>query len=114
MELGRRLREILAQRDISQREFGKLLGLNEATISNYVNSARLPSLVVLQAMADRLGVTADYLLCRTDDPKGYTQADFPDDWDSTIQILKDANLSPADIEQAVGVLKELKKMREGN
>lgn len=57
-----RLKELLQEADMTQRELAEKTGLTEAAISRYVNGTREPRGEVLVRMATVLGVTTDYLL----------------------------------------------------
>ena len=61
-----RLQEILEDKDITQRELAKLIGVTEVTISRYVSGERSPRVEIVSKIADILNVTTDYLLGRTD------------------------------------------------
>lgn len=62
----KRLIALLENIDISQRELAKRVGVQEATISRYVNGERKPTSEILSKIADALNVSSDYLLGRTD------------------------------------------------
>lgn len=113
MKFSDRLKRLLIEKDMTQRELGRLLQVTEGAVSNYINQERQPSLQVLQAMADIFGVTVDYLIGRTDDPKGFTDAPLPPDWEQTIRSLRAEGLSARDVEAAIELIKAAKKMREG-
>lgn len=69
-------RDILASRirqqrlivGLSQSDLSKLVKVNRTTITLIEGGERVPSVEVLCAIADALGVTTDYLLGRSDDP----------------------------------------------
>lgn len=113
MKFSERLKLLLAEKNMTQRELGRLLKLTEGSISNYINQERQPSLQVLQAMADIFGVTVDYLIGRTNDPTGYIDQSLPSGWEETIQSLTAQGLSREDVEAAIELIKAAKKMREG-
>lgn len=62
-------------RDFSQEEVASRTGLKSAAISHFETGARKPSFDNLRKLADALSVTADYLLGRTDDMDGFSEAD---------------------------------------
>lgn len=68
MTLGKRLKTLRVERGLSQRELGRLMGLNHATISSYERSVSHPNNEILTNLADYFVVPADYLLGRTDNP----------------------------------------------
>ena len=55
-------------RGLSQRQAAAELGISQALLSHYENGAREPGLNFVCRVCDYYGVTADYLLCRTDSP----------------------------------------------
>ena len=58
------------QRNISQRTAAAELNISQALLSHYENGAREPGLAFICKVCDYYGVTADYLLCRSDEPEG--------------------------------------------
>ena len=53
-------------RGVSQRQVAADLGISQALLSHYENGAREPGLQFVCRACDYYGVTADYLLCRSD------------------------------------------------
>ena len=58
------------EKKISQRQAAAALGISQALLSHYENGAREPGLAFVCRACDYYGVTADYLLGRSEDPKG--------------------------------------------
>ena len=54
--------------NISQRKAAADLNISQALLSHYENGAREPGLGFVCRACDYYGVSADYLLCRTDRP----------------------------------------------
>ena len=67
--LAKRLLELRNKRGLSRRVVAASTGMTERTYQRYENAERDPSAPVLLALADYYGVTTDYLLGRTDEPK---------------------------------------------
>lgn len=67
--LGERLKELRLSRNLTQAEVGVQLGLSAGAISSYERGERMPDPNTLKRLADFYGVSADYLLNRTDVPK---------------------------------------------
>jgi transcriptional regulator with XRE-family HTH domain len=63
---GKRIRELRKERDISQEELSKALGVSLSLIGMYETESRKPSYEILNKIADYFNVSADYLLGRTD------------------------------------------------
>ena len=57
-----RIAELRHMRGLSQAALAKALGLSTSTIAMYEQGRREPSVSVIIALADALGVTIDYLL----------------------------------------------------
>lgn len=62
--------ELRHARGLSQRTAAADLGISQALLSHYENGAREPGLVFVCRACDYYGVSADYILGRTDDPDG--------------------------------------------
>ncbi len=60
-------------RGLSQRKVAQVLGISQALLSHYENGAREPGLAFVVKVCDYYGVSADYLLGRTDMPHGYAE-----------------------------------------
>jgi len=66
-----RLRQLREQRGWSQRELARRCGFSNAMIRNYEEEDSNPSASALKKLVEQLGVSADYLLGFTDDPRGH-------------------------------------------
>lgn len=64
-----RLKELRTKRRISQVKLAMDLDMNQNSISRYENGEREADYETLIAFADYFGVSVDYLLGRTDNPK---------------------------------------------
>ena len=58
------------ERNISQRTAAADLNISQALLSHYENGAREPGLAFVCRACDYYGVTADFMLCRSDEPNG--------------------------------------------
>lgn len=65
----KRIKELREKRGISQLKLAMDLHLGQNSISRYETGEREVSNKVLVALADYFGVSTDYLLERTDDPR---------------------------------------------
>jgi len=61
-----RLRELRAQKHLTQAQVAARVGVTASMISSYETDIRLPSYEVLIRLANLYGVSVDYLLGRTD------------------------------------------------
>lgn len=98
---GSRLREVRERRNMTQGEFAVKLGITtdpdnkgaKGSISRYENGHMQPMAETLDKMAEALGVSADYLLGRTDDPRGVvTEEGLPDDELELLRAYREKNL----------------------
>ena len=64
-----RLKELREKRRLSQVRLGIELNMSQNTISRYETGEREPGIAELVVIADYFGVSVDYLLERTDNPK---------------------------------------------
>lgn len=65
---GERLKAIRKERGYTQQSLADALGIDRTTITGYEIDKGLPQPAILRALADRLQVSIDYLMCRTDNP----------------------------------------------
>lgn len=70
-----RLKSLRISNNLTLEQLGKELGSTRATIGNYENNNKKPSLEMLIKIADYFNVSIDYLVGRTDDPKLYKKED---------------------------------------
>ncbi len=68
MSLGERLRQARESKGWTQVYVAKLLGITSQALSNYERGERDPDTPLLNRLAELYGVSADWLLGRTDDP----------------------------------------------
>ena len=74
-DFSRTLALLRQEKGISQRKAAKELGISQALLSHYENGAREPGLGFVCRACDYYGVTADYLLCRSDEQGSRSSAD---------------------------------------
>lgn len=61
-KLGDNLKRIRLEKDISQSEVAKALGVSRGFVSNLENGKTNPTLTTISRLANAVGVTADKLL----------------------------------------------------
>lgn len=66
---GQRLRDIRLAKGLSQEELSALTGISSVQISRYESGSAEPSLKVAKGLAQKLGITLDYLLGIVDRPE---------------------------------------------
>lgn len=62
MEFGEKLRGLIEERGLTQKELAKNMCIAPSTLGCYVQGIREPDFATLKVFADYFGVTADYLL----------------------------------------------------
>ncbi len=67
MTFGERLKAERLAAGLTQETLSGLCGISQRTWSDYENGISKPQQERLISIADTLGVSADYLLCRTDE-----------------------------------------------
>lgn len=65
-----RLRLSREKKNITQRELAQLCGFTEFQVSRYETGKHEPAISTLEAMAQQLNVSTDYLLGLSHDPQG--------------------------------------------
>lgn len=65
-KVGKRLRALREEKNITQEELGKILGTSHVTIGRYENGERIPKLDILIDLANYFEASLDYLLFRSD------------------------------------------------
>ena len=66
-----RLRDLREDRDLNQTQVAEILQVHQTTYSEYERGRTNVPVPVLHTLADYYGVSVDYLLGRTDDPRPY-------------------------------------------
>ncbi len=90
ISLGKNLRALRNERNLSQRKLAQRVGVRGSTIALYESGERYPSIPMLIRLAKELGVTVDYLLGVDDhrdyylDVSGLTQRQI----DSLVNIIE--------------------------
>jgi len=63
---GKRLKEMRTEMDMTLDEFSKLLDIPAQTLNRYELNQRIPKIDTVKQIADKLNVTSDYLLGKTE------------------------------------------------
>jgi transcriptional regulator with XRE-family HTH domain len=66
---SKRLSLLRAERNVSQLTVAEASGIKRSTYTLLESGSRAPSIDVFYALCDFFGVSADYLLGRSDDPR---------------------------------------------
>lgn len=70
VNVGKMIEYLLCEQNMTNRELAYRTGVTEVTIGRYIKGTREPNATNLANIADVLGVTTDYLLGNTQEPKG--------------------------------------------
>ncbi len=104
MNIGQRIRKRREALNITQRELAQALGVTPQHISAVEQNKRVPSLTFLAKLAEKLGVSIDYLVYGK-----ATQGDIV--LDSFIAIKADKGLTPKAKKSLLALLEELQEHR---
>lgn len=66
--MGARIRACRKNRGWTQDDLGKRVSVSPQVVSNWERGYSIPDSFNIQSLSQALNVSADYLLCRTDDP----------------------------------------------
>ena len=74
MQLVNNIRKLRKSRDLTMKQFGKMMGVSESAISLYENNKAQPDINMMCKMADYFGVSIDFLLgYKTEETKEETK-----------------------------------------
>lgn len=79
-----RLRELLDEKEITQKELSSRIGVSEVTVSRYLSGDRTPRTDVINSISNFFNVSADYLLGNSDIRNPYKEA--PENTDEDIDL----------------------------
>lgn len=110
MEFGNRLSKLRKKRNVSQVNLSVACEVSQETISTYENNKNMPSCEVLVKIANYLGTTTDYLLCRTNSDVSIYQLSNNGITDDDAEILCNLKLlTPQNKAKVLGYIEALKK-----
>ncbi|MFW6269881.1 MAG: cobalamin-dependent protein [Bacillota bacterium] len=84
-DFGERLKTLRNEHDLLQKDIAKLMGISQATITNYEKNRRFPDSKTLKWLANYFSVSIDYLL---------GNSDIPDKAEEIIKIQKSEKKPP--------------------
>lgn len=94
-----RVKYLRQSRELNQVQFVQKMGVTKQSVSNWENDNIMPSVEMLEKIADFFNVTADYLLGREDCHY------------SGVQCLDVTGLTPAQIEHIRQIVDDLRLLR---
>ena len=110
---GNILKKLMIDKEISQKEFAKVLNVSEQTISGYVKNLRTPNDDIKAKIADYFGVSLDYLMGRTVEVK---EKNLPLELQGigldSLEVLKEIKETGLSNTEIMELLKLVKKFKE--
>jgi transcriptional regulator with XRE-family HTH domain len=92
-----RLKQVLKEKRIQQKELAMKLGISDRTVNSYCNGKSFPSLDALGEICRILDVSSDFLIGITDDFKRLE--DKPDDVSGDILMIRRSYVAMTDKER---------------
>lgn len=71
-----RLKDLRNSKGLTMMQLAEAIDTTKATISNFENAQRNPSLEMLIKLADYFNVSIDFLIGRTNDPTFHKKSDY--------------------------------------
>lgn len=94
-----RLTELREQRNMSQQDLAKALGISRSSLSMYEVGQREPDHTILKRIAKFFGVTTDYLLQHEAEP--FDTEHVPPEWKQVIATCRTMGLGPTQVVKAL-------------
>ncbi|WP_102335717.1 helix-turn-helix domain-containing protein [Salimicrobium jeotgali] len=94
--VSERLKLLRKQNKYSQKQIGEFLGISESGYGYYEQGRNEPSIDMINKLADKYDVTADYLLGRSDDPNQTEDENF-DPLEELKQFMIENNMQDMDL-----------------
>lgn len=95
-----RIKEIRLHQNMLQKDIESMLNIGRGTLSNYENEKRSLNPDLINRLCDIFGCTADYLLCRSDDPSPLISAE-------DLRLLQAYRAAPEHIRTALAAMLQL-------
>lgn len=109
---GDRLRQLRIEFGDTQRQLAEAVGASESAIANYEAGRREPEAPILLRIASRYGVSSEYLLGLTDDPRRYK--DLPPGWEQVLAEAARNHMGPDDVAKLIRQVGEFISRRRGD
>lgn len=87
-EVGKRLKALRESIGISQVKMAEAIGSTQSSVNRYENGQSTPPVELFRRYADYFDVSLDYILGRTDDPRGKLYGCKPNFADSDPELEK--------------------------
>lgn len=92
--LGTRIKHLRTELNKTQREFASIVGCTAATLSAYENGSKNPSLDIVKNIAEKCGVTIDWLCGLTNNEDSSSEVATYSDFISIMLQLKNTEMAP--------------------
>jgi len=99
--LGERLKLAREKKELTQIDVRKITGINNKTLSGYENGVSEPDFETAKILADLYEVSFDYLVGRTDNPRGYSLQTDTTTNDQSKKLPEDAQKSIEDFKRYI-------------
>jgi transcriptional regulator with XRE-family HTH domain len=100
MNIGKAIENILQIKDVTQRELADMIGVDEVTISRYINNKRTPRLEIMISISKALNVGLDDLLGI--DAEKYDEEILK--YNKVAKLAQDSKVTPEDLESYIRFL----------
>lgn len=107
-----RIFQILDKKGITAYKMAKDIGMSTARLSNWKQGKSTPSAEAIAQIADYLGVSTDYLLGRTDDPKGVAEVQILGYVDSDNKAHAFEDLTGEELQKLIEYADMMRKARD--
>lgn len=91
MTFGERLKHLMEEKEVTQKEVSENLNIAISTFNGYANDYREPDFSTLTSLAKYFGVSVDYLLGITDGYLSYTDIEAPDQFNDLFHYYSSMN-----------------------
>lgn len=86
--LSNRIRELRTEKELTQKEFGKLFGIVKSTVSLYESGKSAPDDETKKKIAQYFNVSLDYLMGVSDVKNPYSEKSIEEEYKEEIQALE--------------------------
>lgn len=91
MTFGQRLKHLMDEKEITQKEVSENLNIAISTFNGYANDYREPDFSTLTSIGKYFGVSVDYLLGITDERLSYPAIENSDQFNTLIHYYSNMN-----------------------
>lgn len=91
--MATRIKELRSSLNLTQNEFGKLIGVAQTTLSSYEKESKLPNLEALFNIADKCNVSIDWLCGLSDIQKTKDFTSYSDIFRLLVNICKSVHIN---------------------